>query len=92
MEKAEKVILKIYQDLYEASTPSADFNSLLVNAEYNELGQKVIDFNSYEISELGFERIVKEDLKTVKLPEWVKQQIRNSVLLGASPRFKRESL
>lgn len=90
MNKIDKTLLKIYQDLYEASTPSANFNDLLYNAGYNELGQKVIDFNSYEISEEDFENIVKEDLKSVKLPKWVKQQIRNSVLLGCSPKFKKK--
>lgn len=86
--KVEKIILNIYQDLYEASTPSEDFNFLLANAGYNELGQKVIDFNSYEISEQDFERIVKEDLQGVKLPKHVKQGIKNSILLGCSPKFK----
>jgi len=90
--KIENIILKIYQDLYKASTPSADFNELLANAGYNELGQKVIEFDSYEISEDVFEKIIKEDLKDVKLPKYVKQGIRNSILLGCSPRFKKEMI
>lgn len=88
--KIEKIIFKIYRELYEASTPSANFDDLLSSASLNELGQKVIDFNSYEISQLDFEKIVKENVKG--LSPYYKRAMRTSVLLGCSPKFKKESL
>lgn len=92
MKKEDKILLKIYQDLYKASTPSADFDELAANAPLNELGQKVIDFMAYEISEKEFNEILESNLKDVREPKYRKQMYRNTILLGASPRFKKESL
>jgi hypothetical protein len=89
VKKEDKILLKIYQDLYKASTPSADFDELMANAPLNELGQKVIDFMAYEISEKEFNEVLERNLKSVKEPKYRKQMYRDTVLLGASPKFKR---
>lgn len=92
MNKEDKILLKIYQDLYKASTPSADFDELLANAPLNERGQKVIDFNAYEISEKEFSDILENNLKGIREPKYRKQMYRNTIMLGVSPRFKKEGL
>lgn len=88
MNKIDKILLKIYQDLYKASTPSADFNELMEKAEINERGQKVIDFNAYEISEENYNDILESNLKSIREPKYKKQMIRNTIALGCSPKFK----
>lgn len=92
MTKEDKIILKIYQDLYKASTPSANFDELMANAPLNKEGQKVIDFMAYEISEKEFNEILESNLKGVREPKYRKQMYYNTVLLGCSPKFKKESL
>jgi hypothetical protein len=88
MKKEDKILLKIYQDLYKASTPSADFDELMANAPLNERGQKVIDFNAYEITHEDYNRILEDILKDIKEPKWKKQMYRNTVAFGCSPKFK----
>lgn len=89
--KEQKIIWQIYKELYANSEPKADFDKLVENAEINELGQKVIHFLDYEISQKEYEEIVERNLKNQRLTKLKKQAIRNSVALGASPRFKREN-
>lgn len=90
--KEDKILLKIYQDLYKASTPSANFDELMANAPLNERNQKVIDFMAYEISEKEFNEILESNLKGVREPKYRKQMYRNTILLGCSPKFKKEDL
>lgn len=92
MKKEDRILHKIYKDLYKASTPSADFDELLANATLNELGQKTIDFMAYEISEKDFNEILESNLKSIREPKYRKQMYRNTVLWGCSPKFKRESV
>ena len=89
--KEQKIIWDIYRELYKASSPSADFDLLVEEAEINELGQKVILFNDYEISQKDYEEIVERNLKNQRLTKLKKQAIRNSVALEASPVIKRTS-
>lgn len=87
--KEQKIIWQIYRELYRASTPSADFDLLVENAEINKLGQKVILFNDYEISLEDYNEIVERNLKGQRLTKLKKQAIRNSCMLGCSPKFKK---
>jgi hypothetical protein len=87
--KEEKAMWQCYRLLYENSTPSADFDELVEKAEFNERGQKVIDFDSYEIEEEKFYEIMDGVLKENKIKGYRAQAFRNSILLGCSPRFKK---
>lgn len=87
--KEQKIIWDIYRELYKASTPSADFDELVNSAEKNELGQKIIPFNDYEISLEDYQEIIERNLKGQRLTKLKKQAIKNSVALGCSPRFKK---
>lgn len=83
--RAEELFIEIMTELYKNSTPSADFNELVENAETNEFGQKVIDFDSYYLPQDQFDEIVDSKLKKSRLPKWKKQSIKASIYLGASP-------
>jgi len=87
--KEEKAMWECYRLLYANSTPSANFDELVENAEFNERGQKEIDFNAYEIEEEKFFEIVDGVLKTNKIKGYRAQAFRNSILLGCSPKFKK---
>lgn len=88
-EKIDKVMTDIYQELYENSTPKGDFKTMVENAKLNERGQKIIPYNEYEIEEDVFEEIVDRHLKATRFVAYIKKSIRNGVLLGCSPKFKR---
>jgi hypothetical protein len=90
--KEEKAFYECYQLLYENSEPKADFKQLVEDAEFNEHGQKVIDFNSYEIEEDKFFDILEDVVKRYKLKSYRAQGFRNAILLGCSPRFKRKEV
>jgi len=65
--KEEQAIHECYRRLYRASTPSANFDELIQNASENELGEKVIDYNNYEICEYQFSEIIQEVIKEYKI-------------------------
>lgn len=87
--KTEKLIQKvmdIYTEMYAKSEPSADFNELMKNAEINELGQKVINFNDYILDAKVGDEIIRKHCRWLR--EYDKKQISFSVLLGCSPKYK----
>ena len=61
--KEDKAMWECYRLLYENSNPQANFDELVENAEFNERGQKVIDFDSYEIEESKFFEIMDDVIK-----------------------------
>jgi hypothetical protein len=87
--KVNKVMLDCYREIYLNSTPSADFDQLVAGAKLNEFGQKVIDFNDYVIEEKKFDEITSTIIKKNRIKEPYKRMIRNSILLGCSPKFKK---
>jgi len=86
--KEEQAIHECYRRLYRASTPSANFDELIQNASENELGEKVIDYNNYEICEYQFSEIIQEIIKEYKIKTWRRQLFKNAIILGCSPKFK----
>lgn len=89
-EKENKAIEECYVELYKNSTPSADFNKLLEEAEENERGEKVIDFDSYEIEESKFNEIIESIIIKYKIkPKYRVEAFKSSMYLGVSPKFKK---
>jgi len=85
-DKDSHILYDIFKGLYEAIGVS--FLELCCNADLIEInGTPVLDipFESYEIDEQLFYNIVNEHTKG--LPKRKKRQIRNTVLLGCSPKF-----
>jgi hypothetical protein len=87
--KEEQAFHECYQLLYENSEPKADFKKLVEEAEFNQQGQKVIDFNAYEIEEEKFFEILEDVIKRYKIKSFRAQAFRNAILLGCSPKFKK---
>jgi hypothetical protein len=88
--KEQKIIWDIYKDLYKESTPSADFDKLVEEAPINSMGEKDIGFMNHVISESKFDEILDKHLKGSRITKLKQLMIRNTVLLGCSPKFKKE--
>lgn len=87
--KFNDAMMECYVLLYQNSTPPADFQSLMDNAELNEFGQKEIDFMAYEIEEETFNNIVSDIVKKYKFKNYQKRSFEVSITLGCSPKFKK---
>lgn len=85
--KIDKAIMECYTELYKHSTPQADFEELVKNAEIID-GVKVIPFMDYEIEEELMDKIIKETFKKYKLPKYMEARFRVSIYLGCSPKRK----
>ena len=85
--KEQQIIWDIYRDLFKESTPSADFDKLVQDAPTNSRGEKDIGFNNYEISESLFNQILDRHLKGRRITKLKQTMIRNTIILGCSPRF-----
>lgn len=90
--KEQQIIWDIYRDLYKESTPNADFDKLVEEAPINSIGQKDIGFMNHTISESKFDEILDKHLKCSRITKLKQLMIRNTVLLGCSPKFKKEEL
>lgn len=86
--KIDEAMTECYTILYEKATPSADFKKLIDEAETNSFGQKVIDFNSYEIEEDVLDSVIESIIKKYKMKGHYPQMFKNSIYLGCSPRTK----
>jgi hypothetical protein len=94
MRAREKKLLEAWRscmtDLYAQSTPSADFDQLLESAPLNPEGQKVIDYDSYEIDHELLTEIVEGYVKKLKMNKYEQTGFYMNTYLGASPRSKRK--
>ena len=90
MKDPDKVLMECYRDIYAHSTPKANFDELLDNANINERGQKEIPFMDYEIEESTFEGIVNKVLDKNKVKNtYDRRRVFTTLYLGCSPKFKR---
>jgi len=88
MKKDKEILFEIYRQMYRAATPSADFDKLIEEAEINEWGQKVIRYMDYEIDNNTYEDIIKNVLKSYRVPVYRRKMFITSVALGCSPKTK----
>lgn len=89
-DKYDRAVWECYELMFTASTPSADFNDLVAKADVDDNGRKVIDFMSYEIAEDQALRIINDVCRKYKIPKFRMDAVRASVLLGCSPKFKKD--
>lgn len=87
--KEEKAISECYRRLFKAATPSADFDLLVENATIDEMG-KHIPFLDYELEEDKFESIIEDVIKEFKIKPSRKQPFRVTIMLGCSPKSKKQ--
>ena len=85
-EKLLQKVLDIYTEMYAQATPPANFSELLENAEINELGQKVINFNDYILDAKVGDEIIRKHCRWLR--DFDKKAIMFSVYLGVSPKYK----
>lgn len=90
--KEEQIIWDIYVDIYKMSTPSADFSELVDKAPMDDMGRKNIYFMNYEIEESVFDKILDSHLKGRRITKLKQRMIRNTILMGCSPKFKKDVL
>lgn len=88
--KLKDIILDIYRELYEKSTPSVDFDMLVENAEIDEFGRKIIPYDDYEIEGELLSEIINKYISKNKLKKIDAQIIKCEVYLGVSPKIKDE--
>jgi len=86
--KLYNLIMDCYRELYKESTPSADFDELVKNAPINDEGQKMIDFNAYEIDFGKNHEIVEKYIKKGKLTYLEERGFKIEMFLGCAPRTK----
>ncbi len=84
------ILLEIYRNVYAASTPPADFDELMANAEVNKEGQKVIKYIDYECEHDVMEKILNEILDKYKIKDYRRKQFSFSFWLGCSPKTKKK--
>jgi hypothetical protein len=87
--KLDAALFDCYRELFANSTPKGDFDKLVEEAQLNEMGQKVIPFDDYEISEDLFKEIIESTIKKHKVPKHYHQRFSTTIHLGCSPRFSR---
>ena len=90
MKNWDKIQHYCYTRLYNNSTPKAKWKDLLANAQINDLGQKVIPYLDYEITQSKLDKIIKATIKKFKIPKHKQQMFRNTIYLGCSPKTKKE--
>jgi hypothetical protein len=88
--KEQQIVWDIYRELYKEATPKADFDKLVEKAPTNSEGKKDIGFMNHVISESKFYEILDKHLKGRRITKLKQLMIRNTVLLGCSPKFKKE--
>ncbi len=86
--KLYNLVMDCYRELYREATPSADFDELVKNAPINDEGQKMIDFNAYEIDFDKYNEIVEKHIKKMKLSKYEERGFRFEMFLGSGPRTK----
>lgn len=96
MSKVEQAIWDCLVELYANSTPSADFNKLVEDAEINKEGKKVIHFMDYEIERNKMDEIVDKHrsklLKRSRNKLMEEHTFNFSIYLGCSPKTKSETI
>lgn len=88
--KIDLAIMHCYRELFANSIPAASFDELLKNSTVNDRGQREIPFMDYEIEEAKFDEIVEDTITVYKFKgKILKQSFRNTILMGCSPKFKK---
>jgi hypothetical protein len=88
-EKLIEALYEAYRRAYKVSTPSADFDYLMNNAETDDNGAKVIPYMEYECEDDIMSQILDDVIKEYKIKDiWDQKAVRISFWLGCSPKTK----
>ncbi len=89
--KYDKAILECYKRLFAVSEPPADFGKLLADTKkpYGFELTSNVNFMAYTIDEKVCDKIIEDILKEFKIPKYMKSAFKTEILLGLSPKFKK---
>lgn len=87
MNSKDKLELALHE-AYKLAEPSADFDTLVENAEIMLDGKKNIHFENYFLDEDIEENILNEVAKKYKLSKYMKGQLHIAYCLGCNPATK----
>lgn len=79
------IIHEIYRDLYNNSTPKADFDELVKNAIIDDYGRKIINYMDYHIDGKLMDDIIERHMRENKLNKKDRSTIKINVYLGCGP-------
>ena len=91
-EALAKICMDVLRELYQNSTPQADFDELIQNAKCDEDGRKIIPYDDYIIKEKTMIDIVNKHIKENNLNKSDSDVIKYEVYLGPSPKTEEEKL
>ena len=86
--KLVEALYEAYRRAYKVSTPSADFDQLLNDAEIDEHGRKVIPYMEYECEEAVMTKILDDVIKEYNIKHIDEKAMRFSFWLGCGPKTK----
>jgi hypothetical protein len=92
IKRLQQIIDDCYRELYQEASPSADFDILMENAPLDEMGRKVIDFNSYYLPSEKFESVVEKHRARMKMEKYEEMRFNFAVYLGPSPTSKEKEI
>ena len=88
--KEQQIVWDIYRELYKEANPIGDFDKLVEEAPVDNRGAKYIAFMDYSIPEILFEDILDRHLKGKRLTKLKQRMIRNTIIMGCSPKFTKD--
>jgi len=83
----KEAIFECYRRLYKEATPSADFDKLYNEAEINDIGQRVINFQDYVLNMDRQDEIIKAVMSEFKIPKRHQSDFLFAIALGCSPKY-----
>ena len=86
-DKVVQAMFYTYKRMFEIA--GGNFVQLVKDGKIIEGNRVEIPFGDYEISQDDFDLVINETIKKFKLKTWKKDQLRNAVLLGCSPKIKK---
>lgn len=84
----DKILNDLYCMLYEAATPSADFEKLMKDASTETVDgvvKKVIPYDDYYLSIEDYEKIIKQIEVKYRLKPYERRSLRIEAFLGSGP-------
>jgi hypothetical protein len=83
-EKNTKIVLEIYQEIYENSTPKGDFAKMMETGET----EKQDFFLNYVCPEQKQKEIIENILDKYKVKKNMRDKFYKEIILGCSPKYE----
>lgn len=80
-----EIVMNMYRELYAKSTPPADFDQLIEEAEVDKSGKKIIRYMDYHIDKDVYDSIVNRYVEGNNLTKSEKKALTFEAYLGCGP-------